>query len=574
MHLVRQLAIALLLGTILAPSSWAQSDEPQADAAPSEEAQADEEQADKASSEEAQTTDKEEQASENQADDASPEEAQVNETQPEATPTSVFNDVTEQARELASSSYESRSGALPEALRELDHNVYESIRFRPESALWKGEELFSVQLFHSGFLYNQPVSIHLVKDGKIDPLSFSKDFFQYEGDAAPLAERDLSNAGFAGFRLHYPINRENYHDEFLVFRGASYFRMVGRHQRYGLSARGLAINTATPEGEEFPAFREFWLFKPGPDDTSMNVVALLDSPSVAGAYLFTIRPGERVTVDVEARLFARQDIDKLGIAPLTSMFGHGDASLFPADDFRPRAHDSGGLLTRTSSKEWVWRPLNNPRELRISRFQDETPSQFGLVQRKRDFEDYLDAKRRYDRRPSYWVMPLDDWGPGSVELVEIPSDSETNDNIVAYWVPKRSMQAGDERTYRYQISTFDAHLPQQTLASVVRTRQGWAREPGQVEPPPRTQRQFVVDFQGGDLSTLDASHPVEADLSASNGEIRNLEVQQLPDGRTWRASFHLQPEGQQPVDMRLRLSMRGKPVTETWNYVWTPNELR
>jgi glucans biosynthesis protein len=256
------------------------------------------------------------------------------------------------------------------------------------------------------------------------------------------------------------------------------------------------------------------------------------------------------------------------------MFLFGDISPYPEDDFRPQVHDSQGLLMHTHAGEWIWRPLNNPRELRISRLQDENPAGFGLAQRGRDFDSYLDMEARYERRPSYWITPLDDWGPGSVELVEIPSDSETNDNIVVYWVPEQSLKADTSRTYRYRLASFDAERPEQTLASTVRTRQGWGAVPGQSNPPPRSLRQFVVDFHGGELSSLDATHPVEAMLEVSSGEARQVQVQRLPDGETWRASFRIQPMGTNPTDMRLTLTLRDRPLTETWNFVWNPDELR
>lgn len=489
--------------------------------------------------------------------------------------TQVFDDVTDRAREMAASDYEDNPITLPEPLRDIDYDVYRSIRFNRESALWNDDDnLYSVQLFHPGFLFNSPVKINLVEDGEIRHLPFQKAFFRYDDEAAPLAEHDLTGAGYAGLRLHYPLNTEEYHDEFLVFQGASYFRMVGRQQGYGLSARGLAIDTASPGGEEFPAFREFWLFKPDPESTRMQIVALLDSPSVAGAYRFTVHPGADVKIDVEARLFARETVEKLGIAPLTSMFFHGDARPYKADDFRPQVHDSEGLLVLNQANEWVWRPLSNPRDLSISRLQGENPRGFGLVQRDRDFDNYLDLEARYDKRPSHWIVPQGDWGAGSVELVEIPSDSETNDNIVSFWVPEDSLEAGEERTYRYRMSTFDAHPPNQELAHVIRTRQGWAAIPGQSDPPPRSHRQFVVDFQGDALATLDESHPVEAWVTASNGETEQIQVQRLPDGKTWRASFRLHPGDDTPVDLRMGLTLRNETLSETWNYVWNPNEIR
>lgn len=494
--------------------------------------------------------------------------------QPGVTPAQLFDDVTERARELAASPYEQADDSLPQALRDIDYDAYRSIRFHPDEALWRTDSLFSLQLLHSGFLFKQPIRLNLIEDNELRHLTFQKSFFRYDATAASLAEHDLSGAGYSGFRLHYPVNSALNLDEFVVFQGASYFRMVGRGQGYGLSARGLAVDTATADGEEFPAFREFWLFKPEAEATSVSLVALLESPSLAGAYLFTFHPGEQVVADVEARLFARQDVDKLGIAPLTSMFMFGDARSYPADDFRPQVHDSEGLLMRTHADEWIWRPLSNPSDLRISQLQDENPKGFGLAQRDRDFDQYLDFEARYERRPSLWVMPQEAWGPGNVELIEIPSDSETNDNIVAFWVPEKPLRAGDERSFRYQLATFGAHRPEKHLASVVRTRQGWAAIPGASNPPPRHHRRFIVDFKGGELSSLDASHPVSAELSISNGESHDLQVQQLPDAKTWRATFRLQPDDETPSDMRLYLKLNGKPLTETWNYVWDTNELR
>ncbi|WP_224750218.1 glucan biosynthesis protein [Halomonas sp. ML-15] len=486
-----------------------------------------------------------------------------------------FEAVIERAETLAGEPHDSRRGELPTALRDLNYDTYRQIRFRGDRAIWRDAGLFSVQLFHSGFLFETPVTLNLIEDGEVRPLEFSSDYYSYDGDAERLLEADLDGAGHAGFRLHYPLNRGDYDDEFLVFLGASYFRLVGRDQGYGLSTRGLAIDTGGSQGEEFPAFREFWLVKPDDDANEMSVLALLDSPSLAGAYRFDIRPGRDVEVEVDARLFARRDVDKLGVAPLTSMFAHGDTSAYPADDFRPRVHDSEGLTMRTTAGEWIWRPLTNPRRLRFSRLLDGELSGFGLAQRERNFDAYLDMEARYDRRPSQWVEALGgDWGSGGVELVEIPTDTETNDNIVAYWVPDEPLNAGESRRFHYRTHTFGSQPEAQQVASVVRTRTGWAAIPGQSNPPPRSRRQFMVDFHGGELAGLDASQPVDAELTTSDGEIHQLQVQQLPDGDTWRASFRVQPEGRSAADMRLYLSLRGQRISETWSYVWYPDELR
>ncbi|MDN3520134.1 glucan biosynthesis protein [Halomonas ramblicola] len=490
-----------------------------------------------------------------------------------AAPEELFDRVADRARQLAAESYQAPESLLPPELAEMDYDQYREIRFEPEASIWKDEGLFEVQLFHPGFLYDQPVRLNLVDgQGAVRPLPFRRERFRYDGDASALADLELDDIGHAGFRLHYPLNRGDYHDEFAVFLGATYFRLVGRHQGYGLSTRGLAIDTAEPHGEEFPAFRAFWLLKPEPEATRMTVVALLDSPSLAGAYRFDIAPGEHTTVDTEARLFAREDIDKLGIAPLTSMYLHGEIGHRPADDYRPRVHDSNGLVMQTGSGEWILRPLSNPEELRLSRFQDQSPKGFGLLQRPRDFSAFLDAEAHYERRPSQWVQPLEDWGRGSVELVEIPTRSETHDNITAYWVPDRPLAAGESRRYRYRTLTFGATPPGEEVARVIRTRQGWGAVPGQDDPPPASRRQFVVDFRGGELAGLDASQPVEMTLESSSGETLESRVRRLPDGETWRASFRLAPEGDTPADMRLFLTLNGRRLTETWNYVWYPDE--
>ncbi|MDL4863805.1 glucan biosynthesis protein G, partial [Halomonas elongata] len=333
----------------------------------------------------------------------------------------LYDTITDRAERLAGEAYADTASAIPPELAELDYDQYRQIRFRPEHAIWQDQSLFEVQLFHPGFLYDRPVTLNLVgPDGDVRPLPFDASHFRYDDDVADLADLELGDLGYAGFRLHYPLNSGEYRDEFMVFLGASYFRMVGRGQGYGLSTRGLAIDTAEPHGEEFPAFREFWLIEPEPDATRMTVLALLDSPSLTGAYRFDIAPGSQTVVDTEARLFARDDVTKLGVAPLTSMFMHGGIASYPADDYRLRVHDSSGLALHTGNGERIWRPLSNPEKLHLSSLQDSSPQGFGLVQRPRHFDGYLDAEARYEKRPSEWVTPLGDWGKGHIELVEIP----------------------------------------------------------------------------------------------------------------------------------------------------------
>lgn len=482
----------------------------------------------------------------------------------------LFDIVTEKARDRAAATYQSPSTHGSDALAGLDYDAYRQIRFRSEAALWKEESHgFSVELFHPGFLFDTPVRVYTVDDGEPEPLAFDAALFDYDGDAASLEDGVDQPGGFAGFRIHYPINRPGVRDEVAAFLGASYFRLVGRDQVYGLSSRGVAVNTAGDSGEEFPAFRAFWLQSPREGAHHMEVVALLDGPSVTGAYRFRIHTQPRVTVDVEKRLFARSTIHNLGVAPLTSMFSHGQPSTTHRDDFRPRVHDSEGLLMETHAGERIWRPLINPRSLRVTGLQDENPRGFGLIQRDRDFASYLDLEADYHRRPGQWVTPEVDWGTGAVELVEIPAAGETEDNIVAYWAPAEPFRAGDARTYRYRLTPVDAAPDQQDLARIVRTRSGWAAIPGASDPPPRDHRRFIVDFQGGD--EFDGVAP-DVRTHITDGELDDVQVLPLSASGTWRIVFVLRPDGEAPADMRLYLHRDGEHVSETWNFVWYPDE--
>ena len=489
-------------------------------------------------------------------------------------PNALFNAIEARAKALAQNNFKPIDAQIPAELANMSYDQYRSILFRPEASLWRGESLFEIQLFHPGFLYREPVVLHMASSEGEPSLKFKQDFFNYVGQAEALAGKAPENIGFAGFRVHYPLNTNEYKDEFLVFQGASYFRLVGPGQVYGLSARGLAIDTAESSGEEFPVFREFWLIKPAPDETRLVLYALLDSPSVTGAYRFEVTPGAPTEMNVEARLFARRDIKKLGVAPLTSMFHHGENTTRFVDDFRPEVHDSDGLLIAAANGEWIWRPLSNHRALRVSSLVDENPRGFGLLQRDRDFNHYLDMEADYELRPSLWVMPQGNWGKGRVELVEIPTDSEVNDNIVAYWVPEQAFKAGESRRFSYRLRTFDQHLAEQGGARVLRTRIGWGAVPGQSNPPPRSKRQFIVDFAGGELENLSADVPLEAELQKNSGTITDLMVMRLPDQKTWRVSFKLEPEGNNLVDMRMFIKLRDQRLTEVWSYVWYPDAVQ
>ncbi|MEI8705254.1 glucan biosynthesis protein G [Pseudoalteromonas sp. B62] len=493
---------------------------------------------------------------------------------------SLFDVVSARAKKLASEEYIAPKNIELDALNNIDYQDYRSIRFKQDKSVWKDEGLYELQLFHPGFLYKTPVTINTVNsDSKRTRLPFSTDFYQYDGTAAPLKEeitKSIANTqlGHAGFRLHYPLNTNEYKDEVMVFQGASYFRIVGPKQVYGLSARGLAIDTAEASGEEFPMFKEFWLVKPKLDQTNIVMFALLDSPSVSGAYRFDVDPTTNTAVKVNMQIFARKDVKKLGIAPLTSMFYHGENSTKFFDDYRPEVHDSDGLLTQSQDNKWVWRPLNNPAQLSVTSFTYENPKGFGLAQRDRDFNNYFDTEAHYHDRPSLWIEPEGEWGNGRVELVEIPTDTETNDNIVSYWVPEKPFKAGDSLKLSYKMTTFNAHLNQHEKARVVRTRIGSAALPGEDNPPPKSHRQFTVDFSGPELNQLSKKLDLKADIQLTTGEVSDVTIQKLPDTYGWRVAFKIAPQDGKPVDMRLSLKLREKEISEVWSYVWYPNDIK
>jgi periplasmic glucans biosynthesis protein len=481
-----------------------------------------------------------------------------------------FADVRQVAQQRARHEYQPVSDALPATLANLSYDQYRDIRFRPASALWRGQSMFEVQFFHRGYRTRQRVNIFEVTSGVATAVAYNPQYFIFGKLMKP--PKPDSSLGYAGFRVHYPLHTPTYKDELIVFLGASYFRVLGRNQIYGASARGLAIDTAAQSGEEFPTFTDFWLVRPQPADRSLTIYALLDSKSVTGAYQFQVRPGDITQVEVHMELFARHPVGKLGVAPLTSMFLYGEDGLgHRFDDFRPQVHDSDGLMAQTGHGQWLWRPLGNPRELRVNRFMDDGPRGFGLIQREREFSHYQDNEAQYQLRPSYWVQPLGNWGAGGVELVEIPSDEEIHDNIVAYWVPTHTLAAGESASYTYLLSAF-SHSPLWPPGGrVVATRTGnpaVGDNKGHFGPGAR---RMVIQFAGGELDGLGAAQPLKADVGADNGKIEALTVQRLPALNVWEVAFVVTPRvAKKPVDMKCFLSLYGEVLTETWVYQWTP----
>lgn len=461
------------------------------------------------------------------------------------------------AKDLASKAFVEEKIAMPKGLDALTYDQYRDIRFDPAKSIWKGEAHgFSFDVFHSGFYYTSPVDIYVVEGDNQQKLRYNPDFFIFGPSVQkPDGKTDLH---YSGLRFRFPINSPDYNDEFVVFQGASYFRAVGKGLLYGLSARGLAIDTGQPSGEEFPFFRKFWVRKPDPAATTIVMEALLDSPSVTGAYRFTIKPGEDTMMDVELELYPRRDLAHVGIAPLTSMYLYDSMNHVAFDDYRPAVHDSDGLMMITGAGEWLWRPLGNHKTLQVSAFVDSSPRGFGLIQRKRRYEDFLDLEAKYERRPSLWVEPIGAWGAGDVELYEIPSELEINDNIVAFWRPEQPLKQGVAHSFVYRLHwtsvwPLGENAP---VAQVVFSGGGLNYD--------RTLRLYVIEFAGGDLTG-----EVVPTVSASAGKISNIVLHPNEINKTMRLSFNHDVAGIELAELRAVLKRGDANVSETWLYRWT-----
>ncbi len=479
-----------------------------------------------------------------------------------------FEDVVRRAREMSVASFDARPPSLPDSLSQLDYDTWRDIRFRADRALLNGNGgPFRMQMFHPGFLYRRTVTVNVVRDGIPTPVPYAANLFDY--GRSKFDKPFPVNLGFAGFRLHYPLNDPTAMDELIAFLGGSYFRFLGRGQRYGLSARGLAINVGGRELEEFPFFREFWVEQPGANAERITVYALLDSESVSGAYQFIIYPGVETVVDVTCQLFTRKAIARLGVAPLTSMFYYGESDRRQAEDYRPELHDSDGLLIHSGSGEWIWRPLRNPRETENSVFIDKDIRGFGLMQRDRIFEHYQDLDLAYELRPSYWVEPRDGWGEGRIELVEIPTTDESNDNIVACWVPNAAIEAGQNLNFNYVLRAMMNSTRLNPGGYALNTYRAKARALGSTEIDTNGTTRFIIDFVGGDLPYfLKASDQVQVVPTTTNGTILRTFIIPNPKTQGFRASIDVQLQAGQSTDLRAFLRSGPRALTETWTVPW------
>ena len=490
-----------------------------------------------------------------------------------------FAGLIKEAQARAARPYSHESSLPQNVLQRIDYEAHGKIHFNTDYALFRdGPGAFPVTFFHLGRYFRTPVHMHVLSSAasqtQAREILYDPQYFTMPADS-PARELP-QGAGFAGFRFQESRLGDQTKlpwstNDWVAFLGASYFRAIGELYQYGLSARGVAIDVVTAEHpEEFPDFTHFYFEPPAESDPRVTVYALLEGAALTGAYRFVMRREKTVIMEVTTQLFLRRDVARLGLAPMTSMFWFSETSKPSGIDWRPEVHDSDGLALWTGSGERIWRPLNNPEAIAVSAFADRTPRGFGLLQRDRLFDHYLDGVR-YERRPSLWVEPLGDWGEGSVQLIELPTDDEIHDNIVAMWVPKQPARAGAHQELQYRLY-WAADEPHPTsLARCVATRVGRGGQPGQ--PRPAGVRKFMVEFLGGPLVQLPFGVKPQAVLSAASGAFSYVFTEAVPDGVPghWRAQFDFTPAGREVVDMRLFLKNGEQTLSETWLYQYRPS---
>ncbi len=481
-----------------------------------------------------------------------------------------LDDVAQKAEKLAAERYAAPQSNLPPVFRNMAFGDYQQLRFRGDKALWhEAQTPFELQFYHQGMHFDVPVRINEVTATGVNEVRYKPEMFDF--GKVQIEPAALENLGFAGFKVLYPLNKADKQDELITLLGASYFRVVGKDQVYGLSARGLAIDTALPSGEEFPRFREFWVERPQADRRNLVIYALLDSPRATGAYRMVVTPGQDSTVDVQARVYLREPVEKLGIGALTSMYLFGANQPSNLLNYRPQLHDSEGLAIHTGNDEWIWRPLNNPKRLSISSYSVENPRGFGLLQRTRDFGRYEDLDDRYELRPSGWIEPVGDWGKGHVELIEIPTPDETNDNIVAFWVPEQRPEPGESLNLEYRLHfTMDEpalHDPKLAWVKQTRLSAGDVKQSNLIRQPDGSTA-LIVDFVGPNLAELPADAPVSTQVSVDdNVELVENNLRHNPVSKGWRLTLRLRvKDPARPVELRAALVDGETTLSETWSY--------
>jgi len=485
----------------------------------------------------------------------------------------TFAHVQELAEKKAAEKYVAPGNALPPQLAALTPEQEQGIFWKDAYRLWRDKGLpFQVDFYHVSRSFPTGPNVRTVDGRGVHLLAYSPLFFNFLNLSfnPPLP----ATLPYAGFYLRYPINKPDSLDGFFSVLGASYFRALAKDQVYGLTARGLAVNSGIDgQSEEFPAFTDWWLQQPAPHATEMVLDALLDSPSVTGAYEFRIHPGAPTSVDVHETLFLRQAVKRIGIAPFSSMYLYGEnAPDHFGDNVHPEIHDSDGALLNTGKGEWIWRPLQQTAFLQDYLFLDDNPKGFGLLQRDRDFEHYQDLEKKYNVRPSAWVTPHGNWGKGAVELIQSASNTMNTDNVVLFWRPDPLPKAGDRLDFDYTLDFYmnDAARPPLAFntATLINTLPAVAGVPN---PGGTVPVQFLVDFAGGGIEDVSPASPPRLDLICDPPAtlIRDVHVDKNGYDKSWRVTFTLVPlKHNQPTELHCRLMHGDTPLTETWTYTW------
>ena len=459
------------------------------------------------------------------------------------------------ARELAKSPFKAPKLELPEIFSNLSYDQYSKIQRTPGSAIWSDEKLgFALEPLHRGFIFTTPMQLNIVEYGLAQRMMYDRADYRF---ADPQPPADLPDLGFSGVRVKAASSQG--WDGLAIFQGAAFFRSLARGQRYGVNARGLSIRTGDAAGEEFPLFRELWIEKPSPASDALTIHALLDSTSLTGAFHFTLRPGEATIIDTELTLVARVAVDHLGLGSMTATYLFGALDHRRPDEVRPAVYDVEGLQILTGAGEWLWRPVASRNALQISAFGDLNPRGFGFLQRARALDAFDDDAARWELRPSLWIEPVGDWGEGEVILLEIPSDSEYNDNIIAQWRPKAGMAAGATVSFAYRQFWCWTPPARPKLATVASSRAGKIGK----------RWRFIVEFVADLFADPRRAAEVSATIEPSAQAALAFPIYRYPERRSIRVVFDLDPGSESYCELRVVLKDAGQPASETWLYRWT-----
>lgn len=475
---------------------------------------------------------------------------------PMAAQTVANTSLRDMARALGRHAYQPNTTPLPPPFADLDYDAFRAIRpIAGTSAMIPNGSSFAFDLLPPGLYFPDPVLVDRVTPSGLSEMELSPELFSFDANYFDDIPDESPGAGFSGIRLRYKLNTPDGLDEVLVIQGASYFRAVGQSMVYGLSARSIALGTGGPTPEEFPRFTRLRLH-PAQDDT-VRIEGVIDSPSLTAHVDMVLRPGVDTVLDITTTIFPRVDIDTIGIAALTSMYLKGPLQSAVADDFRPHVHDSEVLFIENGAGERLWRPVANPSRVETSVFVDNGPKSFGLYQTSRDYKNFEDTEARYHDRPSASVEPQEDWGAGSVMLVEIPTSDEFLDNIVTFWRPQDALEAGSEHQFSYRLTWTLAAPNTDGLAQILQSRSGREHDRAGY-------RRFVIDVATPDIDAVPAlSGPKDADITG-------VSVFALPDGAGMRVTFLMGPGALDAADIRLSLRAHdGTPLSPVWLYRWT-----